>query len=172
MDLLRTRRTIWTGALVACLFPVALGAQGEVPSGPEGGDAQSALEARIAAFNPCEPLGTEIMGVSLGLGEVRSVQVSSADLRLRGDGVSFTIGGRLTCRGAEEDTGGDLAADVSANVEGILSRCKVTTADVTIDEIEGEMSWALDMAAPVIQGLLIAQIEDEVRTICNEFASQ
>ena len=158
------------GLALVLLSAAAVGQDASVPDAPGGGDAQSALEARIVEFNPCEPLGAEIAGMTLGLGHVRSVQVRNADLNLQGDGVSLQANGRLVCRGANADAGSDLATDISVTVEGILSGCRVTETDVTLSNTEGEMAWALELVTPVIQGLLISRIQEAAAEFCSDFA--
>ncbi|PZX19762.1 hypothetical protein LX81_00223 [Palleronia aestuarii] len=157
---------------VLALVPFAAVAQdGTVPDAPAGGDAQSAIEARIAKFNPCEPLGTEVLGISLGVNRVREVQIERSDLRLRGDGVSFDVSGRLTCRGAGEGTSGDLSFDISASLEAVLSTCEIKEVTVDLGEAEGEMSWAFDAASPVIEGVLMGRVEEEAKNACTTLAS-
>lgn len=150
-------------------FP-ALGQDGGVPDAPRGGEGQSAIEARIAAFNPCEPLGANFAGISLGVDRVHEVQVEHADLRLDGDGVTFEMAGRMVCRDAQGDEGSDLAADVAVYAEGLLSRCEVTATEVDVTNTEGALSWALDLASPVIDGLLSNRIREEAETACRQLA--
>ncbi len=117
--------------LCLCLAPLAAGArEGTVPDAPRGGAGRSAIEARIAEFNPCEPLGAEIAGFSFGVGQVRDVEVESANLSLDGDGISFRISGRLTCRGEGKPPEQDLSADVLISLEGILSTCEIKGSKV------------------------------------------
>lgn len=157
-------------ALSLPLAAAALAQENGVPDAPRGGDARSALEARIAQMNPCEPLGTEVAGFSLGVDRVRQVNIHEADIRLRGDGVSFRMNGRLACRGRDEGEAADLAFDVMVSVDGILSRCEVTGSDVSLDNSEGNMSMAFDLAAPVIEGILVSRIEEEARSACTGLA--
>ncbi len=159
-----------TAALVA-LWPIwpagAVAQDAAVPDAPKGGAGQSALEARIAALNPCEPLGFEVGGMSLGVDRVRDVQIETANVNLDGDGVMMGIEGRLTCKGDGDD---DLAFDVSASLKGILSRCDVTNTEVNLSNTAGEMAWALDLAQPIIEGLLINKVRNEARLACEGLA--
>ena len=153
-------------ALLLSLAPVAVAAQDGAPPS----DARAAIEARLAAMNPCEPLGSEIAGMSLDLGQVRSVRLRRADLHLDGDRVTLEAGCRLTCRGPGRPPGEDLSADIGVELSASLARCEIDRTAVDISDPGGEMAWALDLAAPVIEGLLAERIAEEARRACNDFA--
>lgn len=95
--------------------------------------APTVIEALIIDANPCASASTDLMGMEIGVDQLRSVSVERASVVIEGDIMTSSLIGSLACgSSASAVASGYVRAGIDAQVAIDLSNCTVSEASVAI----------------------------------------
>ncbi|KKL48022.1 hypothetical protein LCGC14_2329700 [marine sediment metagenome] len=123
--------------LIAILVAGPIQAQQDAPP--------TVIERLIIDANPCASASTELMGMQIGVDQLRAVSVEGVSLAIEGDIMTSRLTGSLACESAQNSLStGFVSAGIDAEVVIDLSTCtpgEITVAisdpAVKIDLLEG-----------------------------------
>ncbi|MEM7120269.1 MAG: hypothetical protein AAF563_03260 [Pseudomonadota bacterium] len=128
--------------------------------------ADTIVERRLAALEPCSGLRQEAFGAALAIDVLESVTLSRAQLDMTDDQVTLSFKGGLSCK--TSDTAlfpGNASVAVDATVRMSLSDCSISTFTITPTTFGGTYASVVQAAwNPLIQ----PKIESEARRMLNE----
>lgn len=134
--------------------------------------AETVVERRIAALEPCKGIQTKIAGITLGIDKLKDVTLRYAKADLSGDSVTLSFAGGLSCRTSEQALfPGDASVEIQAGFSVELSSCVIRALSVDAKDFGGTYGKFLRAAwAPLIK----PEIENEARAMlqeaCSDFA--
>lgn len=140
--------------------------------------ADSVVEAKLKALNPCAGLTTDVdlgfQSLTIGIDRLRELRVEAIDASLRGDNATVSVAGALSC--------GTSSAAVLKGVAGVrveasslvdLSSCRITQFSLVGTEFYGTFSEVVRNVWPV---LIQPKIEEEARAqieqACQDFKAE
>jgi hypothetical protein len=156
-----TRPPALLAALLAALAPApALATEG-----------RTIIDQRLAEQNLCAGLQTEQFGQTIGINELEDVELREADLSLRGDRVTASFAGRLSCRTPEGALlAGNASAAIAAEARIRLDGCEIESLGIEVSDFEGTFGPILGTFAPQIEEALAGEAEPLLIEACQEFS--
>lgn len=105
------------------------------------------LEGLIIDANPCANASTELMGLKIGVDQLRSVDVEKASLVIEGDDMALSLTGSLACETSTDAVGtGFVSAGIDAQVRIDLSNCVVGEISVALSDVAVEIGMLDSMS--------------------------
>jgi hypothetical protein len=129
---------------------------------------RTVLEQMIVEQNPCSGLSTDVGGVTIGVDQLRDVTVDAVDLSLRGDDLTMSLAGNVTCATPDDALlGGDASAAIAASATVNLAQCDMRDLSVTLDDIGGTYGPVLMALRGQIEQALSERIRDRLVSSCQ-----
>ncbi|MEM6488855.1 MAG: hypothetical protein AAF677_11415 [Pseudomonadota bacterium] len=166
-------------AVSSVLGTAALALTVGLAAAPPAAATDSVIEARLKALKPCAPLKKQVsvgsgllkIETTIGIDRMRALRVKAIDVSLRGDAVSLTLNGGLTCGTAGDAVlKGDAGVEVSLAADVDLATCTITKFDLEPVTYTGSFRDVVQALWPSILG---PKIETNARTqivnACNDF---
>lgn len=139
--------------------------------------AQTVVEKRLAALEPCSALKTsqKMLGVrvAIAIDELEGVVVNRATVTLAGDAVTLSLVGGLSCRASDDSAlKGDASLDFTAAAAINLTDCSIRSLSITPTRFGGTLAEVVKSAW---EPLIRPKLEADARTMfvdgCTDFVT-
>lgn len=145
-----------------------------VTSGAAQQDATpTAIESLIIDANPCASASTDLMGMAVGVDQLRSISVERASVVIEGDIMTSNLIGGLACESSAGAVApGFVSAAIDAEVVIDLSTCIVGETSVTINNavVEIDMPGLMGAVGELFEEQLPLLLEPALRRSLSERA--
>lgn len=137
--------------------------------------ADSVIEAKLKALNLCAGLRAEVDIVvrheTVGIDRLKELRLETFDLKLRGDHVSISATGMLTCATSEAAVfNGDAGMRVEASSEVDLSSCQIVNLRLSATEFYGSFRNVVRaLWAPLIELKIDSEARAQIKRACHDF---
>jgi hypothetical protein len=133
--------------------------------------ADSVVERRLAALEPCSGLKQDALGATLAIDKLDSVTLSHVQLDMSGDLVTLSLQGGLSCKTSDTALlGGNASADVSAVARMRLTDCAITELTITPTSFGGTYASVVKAAwLSLIEPKIAAEARAMLGKACAEF---
>jgi len=141
--------------------------------GVQAGSAETVVEKRVAAAQPCSGLKTKAFGVSIGIDKLDRVEVGSAAFNLKGDQVTMDLKGSLACKTSDNAVvRGDASVNINATGAVNLADCEHATVTVDATDFGGQFAPLVQAAwDPSIKPKIEAEARKMLTEACTKFGS-
>lgn len=158
---LRTVRSLGLGAFLASVFLA-------IPT-----EAETLVERRLAALEPCSGLKQEILGATLAIDKLERITLSRANLDMTGNLVTLSLQGGLACKTSDAAMiRGNASVAITASAHMNLIDCSIDTLAITPTEFGGEFASVVEAAwVPVILPRIEAEARRMLTQACGDFVA-
>jgi len=139
--------------------------------------AQTVVEKRLAALQPCSSLKTtqELMGrpITLAIDKLIDVTLTSATVSMAGDNVTVSFAGGVSCKTSEQSAiKGDASVDLTASAVGNLADCSIRSLSITPTRFGGSLAEVVKGTwEPLIRPKLEADAREMLIDACTRFVT-
>ena len=145
-------------------------ASGSIWSSPVNAD--TVVERRLAALQPCSGLRQEAFGATLAIDVLESITLSRAQLDMTDDQVTLSFKGGLSCK--TSDTAlfrGNALVAIDATVRMSLADCSIATFAIIPTTFGGTYASVVQAAwGPLILPKIEAEARRMLTEACVDFA--
>lgn len=144
------------------------------PISTELAQADTIVERRLAALQPCAGLEAEDFGLRLAIDKLESVELSHVELDLSGDVITVSMQGALACRTSDAAViQGNASVAVDAEAQMDLADCSEVSLSISPTEFGGTFAPAVRAAwQPIILPKLMAETKKMLTQACNDLVPE
>ena len=128
--------------------------------------ADTVVERRLAALEPCSDLKQDVYGATLAINKLESIALPHIQVDMTSDQVTLSLQGRLSCETSDSALfPGNASVAVNAQAYVRLADCAITSLIITPTAFGGTYSSVVQAAwGPLIQ----PKIETEARRMLSQ----
>lgn len=130
--------------------------------------AQSAIEKKILASNPCSQLKLDQGLIEISIDHMDYVRIDMLSLVLHDDTIEAGLNGALSCKTSDEAViAGSVGADIVVSATMSVVDCQAVTASVALSNINGDFGPVLEAFKSEAEAAILAGVRDQLQKSCR-----